>query len=866
MGRPLAKRFFGRLNTDTTGAYSQNVLTSDAELGGQPIASVTVNSVGSYTQAQAVALVTTIPAPLLASEGAVTATTSAATFAYLSGGTLSGSQTQAYLGGAGNPLVTQTIDGSAITLTPTLTTYSGFSIGSVTTGGVVTLTGGTITAIKGTSVIFDAGLTGTTGLTAGATYYLTASVSTSSTVTLASSYANAIAGTAISIAGGTPTGTLTLTIGTTYASIASVALAANGGGAFLQAGMATVTGALTTTQATSSGAGATFTVTSAAFGVNTININGKGDGYLPATVGTGIITSAAATSQATSITSSTTAGVMTVTAVTGTITNGMIMSGGTGTAGAYVIQQLTGSAGALVDTAVAIAGGAFDTRTVSVNNGNASIVTGLVVSGTGIPAGTTVNAVTLNTAVVTGATALTANTVTVTGFQTIANYQQFVVGGSTGSATTNLATGTYYIYNVQTASGNTVTTTFNLATSYSNAVAGTQSTFTAGTIGSLTFTLSTSADITLTNVFTGNVGALGATLSFYTPGGVGTYSLGINDTTKGTAISAAALVGTYTTGTLNPINVTQTVDMSPGATFTPQVNVGGLTGGTVYYITTVQGPTSIQVATTPGATSNQSTSATAAATGTLASFAFASSTTVSFTSTTVAIPVGTPITVSGTATGTGTINGSVPTAGTVYYAGGTSTTGATLYTSVALAIAAGTGLTIVAGNGFTGLTFTYAIGVSAPFGQNLTMTLTSAGSTAGTASAVRATANTSAVGQAGQNAYPAIQVTAYLNVADGGIQPRQLTDIIQQKGSRRYRVENIDGSGTVNLTDVTPISAGFMTIQATDSAGGTYYITKLTKNGAVLTQRTGTQFATGQRVIWTTGTAVLNTSVTIDNQ
>jgi len=866
MGRPLAKRFFGRVNTDTTGAFSQNVLTSDAELGGQPIASVTVNSVGSYTQAQAVALVTTIPAPLLASEGAVTATTSAATFAYLSGGTLSGSQTQAYLGGAGNPLVTQTIDGSAITLTPTLTTYSGFSIGSVTTGGVVTLTGGTITAIKGTSVIFDAGLTGTTGLTAGATYYLTASVSSSSTVTLASSYANAIAGTAISIAGGSPTGTLTLTIGTTYASIASVALATSGGGAFLQAGMATVTGALTTTQATSSGAGATFTVTSAAFGVNTIGINGKGDGYLPATVGTGNITSAAATSQATSITSSTTAGVMTVTAVTGTITNGMIMSGGTGTAGAYVIQQLTGSAGALVDTAVAIAGGAFDTRTVSVNNGNTSIVTGLVVNGTGIPAGTTVNAVTLNTTVVTGATALTANTVTVTGFQTIANYQQFVVGGSTGSATTNLATGTYYIYNVQTTSGDTVTTTFNLATSYSNAVAGTQSTFTAGTIGSLTFTLSTSADITLTNVFTGNVGALGTTLSFYTPGGVGTYSLGINDTTKGTAISAAALVGTYTTGTLNPINVTQTVDMSPGATFTPQVNVGGLTGGTVYYITTVQGPTSIQVATTPGATSNQSTSATAAATGTLASFAYASSTTVSFTSTTVAIPVGTPITVSGTATGTGTINGSVPTAGTVYYAGGTSTTGATLYTSVALAIAAGSGLTIVAGNGFTGLTFTYAIGVSAPFGQNLTMTLTSAGSTAGTASAVRATANTSAVSQAGQNAYPAIQVTAYLNVADGGIQPRQLSDIIQQKGSRRYRVENIDGSGIVNLTDVTPISAGFMTIQATDSAGGTYWITKLTKNGAVLTQRTGTQFATGQRVIWTTGTAVLNTSVTIDNQ
>jgi hypothetical protein len=41
-----------------------------------------------------------------------------------------------------------------------------------------------------------------------------------------------------------------------------------------------------------------------------------------------------------------------------------------------------------------------------------------------------------------------------------------------------------------------------------------------------------------------------------------------------------------------------------------------------------------------------------------------------------------------------------------------------------------------------------------------------------------------------------------------------------------------------------------MAIVATDSAGGTYYVTKLTARKATLTQGTGVQFATGASVPW----------------
>jgi hypothetical protein len=57
-----------------------------------------------------------------------------------------------------------------------------------------------------------------------------------------------------------------------------------------------------------------------------------------------------------------------------------------------------------------------------------------------------------------------------------------------------------------------------------------------------------------------------------------------------------------------------------------------------------------------------------------------------------------------------------------------------------------------------------------------------------------------------------------------------------------------------------------MSITATDSAAGTYFVRKLTARKAVLVAVTGTQFATGTTAKWTFGAAVVNTTVTIANQ
>ena len=57
-----------------------------------------------------------------------------------------------------------------------------------------------------------------------------------------------------------------------------------------------------------------------------------------------------------------------------------------------------------------------------------------------------------------------------------------------------------------------------------------------------------------------------------------------------------------------------------------------------------------------------------------------------------------------------------------------------------------------------------------------------------------------------------------------------------------------------------------MAIQATDSTGSLYWVTKITNRQCVVTRQGSTgQFTTGQRVNWTFSTAVLNTSVKIDN-
>ena len=118
-----------------------------------------------------------------------------------------------------------------------------------------------------------------------------------------------------------------------------------------------------------------------------------------------------------------------------------------------------------------------------------------------------------------------------------------------------------------------------------------------------------------------------------------------------------------------------------------------------------------------------------------------------------------------------------------------------------------------------------------------------------------------------------IQANAFISVALGGLGGR-LSDITSVKGSRRYRVTNDQGTDTVRLikstevaaanTGVGPHAAGLMTISATDSAGGTYFVTKLDGRTATVSPAGATpggQFAANAQVIWSMNAAVVNTTV-----
>ena len=100
-------------------------------------------------------------------------------------------------------------------------------------------------------------------------------------------------------------------------------------------------------------------------------------------------------------------------------------------------------------------------------------------------------------------------------------------------------------------------------------------------------------------------------------------------------------------------------------------------------------------------------------------------------------------------------------------------------------------------------------------------------------------------------------------------------DIIKQVSGRRYKVQTSGGDGVCTLVTIEAKDAGQMSIKATDSAGNTYFVAKLTSRKAVLvpaanvhggTTTIGSQFASGTTAKWTFGAAVVNTTVTIENQ
>ena len=77
-------------------------------------------------------------------------------------------------------------------------------------------------------------------------------------------------------------------------------------------------------------------------------------------------------------------------------------------------------------------------------------------------------------------------------------------------------------------------------------------------------------------------------------------------------------------------------------------------------------------------------------------------------------------------------------------------------------------------------------------------------------------------------------------------------DIIRQVGSNKYVVQTAQGIGRVTLVTGAP-GAGEARIAATDSAGETYWVTKLTAHRVRLTQNSGggsSLYATGETAPW----------------
>lgn len=311
--------------------------------------------------------------------------------------------------------------------------------------------------------------------------------------------------------------------------------------------------------------------------------------------------------------------------------------------------------------------------------------------------------------------------------------------------------------------------------------------------------------------------------------------------------------------------------------------------------------------TTANGTSTYTVASLAAPAAALANVATTSVTgDISFDSTDVMIP-GTSVKVTGTDT-----DGTLIVAGTYYVKTATATT-ATLVSTYSAAIS-GTGgaITTAVKGTSTGLTFTpgdgTGSGAAAAAGQVATVTPNSRGSYttldsgakntttvdggvgakltityraksvtiteqgSGYTSAPTATTDQGVTinnivlvtnsGNVGSSTYsePAITITAYL---PGG--SAKTADIIKQVSTNRYKVKNADGTGIVKLKSSAVSAAGEASIVATDSDSGTYYVTKLTAKKATITRGTGTQFATGESVPWTLGTATSGYSVKIPN-
>ena len=204
MGRPLNKKYFGNRNVGSAST------TADDRIGGEGIASVTLNALGSYTTRPTV----TFPAPTLPNGVTALGTVTSEVLS----AAVSGTQTRAYPVAAGaigfdtqGTTFTATVTSAALTsVVRASATTIGFDFAGPlgVSGHSIHITGASIT---GTMTI------GGVAIAAGQIYY-TGTPSTTTAATLYATYADAVAGdptTKLTIGVGTVTGA-TFTYGVTH--------------------------------------------------------------------------------------------------------------------------------------------------------------------------------------------------------------------------------------------------------------------------------------------------------------------------------------------------------------------------------------------------------------------------------------------------------------------------------------------------------------------------------------------------------------------------------------------------------------------------------------------------------------------------
>ena len=169
----------------------------------------------------------------------------------------------------------------------------------------------------------------------------------------------------------------------------------------------------------------------------------------------------------------------------------------------------------------------------------------------------------------------------------------------------------------------------------------------------------------------------------------------------------------------------------------------------------------------------------------------------------------------------------------------------------------------------TGATAYTVTVVSAGSGYTSAPTITFAGSVAGGTGSATPVATLTTGAAARQNG---IKCETQYGSGDSEI---TTGDVIKQVSTKRYRLLTSQGTGTFILVTTEAKAAGEMSIKATDSDGNTYFVAKLTARKVVLvpaanvhgdTTTIGSQFASGATAKWTFGSAVVNTTVTIENQ